>query len=105
MEMKIETERMGAWEALIRTVGSLLKTFERELLEEEGLPLTWYDVLVQLNDAPQGQLRMQVLADSAVLSRSGLTRLIDTAKRVVYDCNGIEGHYHGLCLLSIFGSP
>ena len=34
MEMKIETERMEAWEALIRTVGSLLKTFERELLAE-----------------------------------------------------------------------
>ena len=68
---------MAAWETLIRTVGLLLKAFERELQESEGLPLAWYDVLVQLNAVPEGRLRMQALADSVVLSRSGLTRLID----------------------------
>ena len=68
---------MEAWEALIRTVGSLLKTFEQELHEAVGLPLPWYDVLVQLEGAPEKRLRMQALADSVVLSRSGLTRLID----------------------------
>lgn len=77
MDIEIEPERMAAWEALIRTVGSLLKTFERELQDSEGLPLTWYDVLIQLHKSPEGRLRMQALAESVVLSRSGLTRLID----------------------------
>ena len=72
-----ETEQMGAWESVIRTVGSLLKTFEQELQTAEGLPLAWYDVLIQLSEAPEGQLRMQALADTVILSRSGLTRLID----------------------------
>ena len=77
---------MGAWEALIRTVGSLLKTFERELQEAVGLPLPWYDVLIQLNAAPEGRLRMQALADSVVLSRSGLTRLIDRMEKAGLVC-------------------
>ena len=68
---------MPAWEALLRTVGSLLKIFERELQEAEGLPLAWFDVLIQLSSAPDGRLRMQALADLVVLSRSGLTRLVD----------------------------
>ena len=77
METKPEHHEMGAWESVIRTVGSLLKTFEQELQAAEGLPLAWYDVLIQLSGAPEGQLRMQALADTVILSRSGLTRLID----------------------------
>ena len=65
----------------MRTIGSLLKSFEEELQEAVGLPLTWYDVLIQLHGAPEGQLRMQGLADSVVLSRSGLTRLIDKMEK------------------------
>ena len=80
---------MEAWEAVIRTVGSLLKTFERELQETESLPLTWYDVLVQLSAEPDGRLRMQALAESVVLSRSGLTRLIDRMEKA-----GLVGREH-----------
>jgi DNA-binding MarR family transcriptional regulator len=50
---------------------------EREMQEGEGLPLTWYDILVNLECAPNYRLRMQALADSILLSRSGLTRLMD----------------------------
>ena len=81
MAIQIDPERLAAWEGLIRTFGDLLKIFERELEDSEGIPLTWYDVLVQLNAAPGRRLRMQALADSVVLSRSGLTRLIDRMER------------------------
>lgn len=57
-------------------VEGLLRTFEGEF-KEQGVPLAWYDVLIQLHGAPDGRLRMQELADRVVLSRSGLTRLID----------------------------
>ena len=77
MGNQTETDHMSTWEGLLRTVGWLLKTFEQELQEAEGLPLPWFDVLIQLSSAPGGRLRMQALADSVVLSRSGLTRLID----------------------------
>ncbi len=81
MSTNTEPQQMEAWEAVIRTVGSLLKTFEGELQDAVGLPLPWYDVLIQLSSAPDGRLRMQALADSVVLSRSGLTRLIDRMEK------------------------
>ena len=72
---------MAVWERLLRTVGALLRTFERELQETGDLPLTWYDVLIQLYEAPGKRLRMQALADQVVLSRSGVTRLVDRMER------------------------
>ena len=81
MHTEIEPERMAVWELFIRTFGALIKTFEQELAEGAGLPITWYDVLIQLHEAPDGRLRMQALADSVVLSRSGVTRLIDRMEK------------------------
>jgi DNA-binding MarR family transcriptional regulator len=53
------------------------RELERELLAETEMPLGWYDVLLQLAEAPGRRLRMAELADRVLLSRSGLTRLID----------------------------
>ena len=51
-------------------------------LEEAGLPpLTWYDVLAALRDAPEGQLRQVEIADRVLLSHSGLSRLIDRIEK------------------------
>jgi DNA-binding MarR family transcriptional regulator len=41
------------------------------------VPLSWYDVLFALYEAPDRRLRMSGLASAIVLSRSGLTRLVD----------------------------
>lgn len=57
-------------------VMALMRGFEDEM-EGAGLPITWFDVLTQLSHAPGGRLQMKVLADLVVLSRSGLTRVID----------------------------
>lgn len=50
---------------------------EKRLLEANEVPLEVYDVLVNLEMAPDHRLRMNELADRVVLSRSGLTRLVD----------------------------
>lgn len=55
----------------------IARALERELIEAHRLPLAEYDVLVQLNDAEGGALRMAQLADRVLLSRSGLTRLVE----------------------------
>jgi DNA-binding MarR family transcriptional regulator len=55
----------------------LTRQLGQELEAQTGLPFAWYDVLVQLALAPQRRLRMAQLADHVMLSRSGLTRLID----------------------------
>ena len=72
---------MYAWRAFLNTHATVIGALERELDEELGLPIGWYDVLTNLSDAPEGRLRMQHLAESVVLSRSGLTRLVDRMER------------------------
>jgi len=56
-----------------------------ERLEAEaGIPLAWHEVLARLADAPDGHMRMQELADSIWLSKSGLTRLCDRIEEAGY---------------------
>ncbi len=65
------------WRAFLRAHAVLTRRLEADLMVECGLPLPWYDVLLQLAEAPQRRLRMTELADRVLLSRSGLTRLVD----------------------------
>ncbi len=67
---------MRAWRGFLEAHTHLIAALEDELRRETGLPLTWYDVLVQLSEAG-GRLRMQELARAVLLSKSGLTRLVD----------------------------
>jgi DNA-binding MarR family transcriptional regulator len=69
--------RVGAWRSFLRAHATVVRELERDLLGEAGMPLGWYDVLLQLAEVPDRRLRMAELADRVLLSRSGLTRLID----------------------------
>ena len=72
---------MDAWKAFLRAQSSVLTTLEDELQHERGLSLTAYEVLLHLSRAPAEGLRMQELARRSVLSKSGLTRLIDRMEK------------------------
>lgn len=61
----------------METHSTVVKYLERRMQEQHGLPLAWWDVLQQLADGPEGRLRMGDLADSVLLTRSGITRLVD----------------------------
>lgn len=78
--MQVESRRMEAWLLLLRAHSALIRNLERELEDERGLPLTWYDVLVQLSEAG-GSLRMHELADRLLLSRSATTRFVERLER------------------------
>ena len=54
-----------------------MRTLEGELQDAREMPLVWYDVLLQLVEAPGRRLRMAELADLLLMSRSGLTRMVD----------------------------
>ena len=69
--------RLAAWSTFLRAHARVVRELERELLADQDLALTDYDVLVQLAAAPEGRLRMSELADRLLLSRSGVTRLVD----------------------------
>ena len=69
--------RLGAWRAFLRAHARIVRELERELQAEQGMALTDYDVLVQLATTGERRLRMSELADRLLLSRSGVTRLVD----------------------------
>jgi DNA-binding MarR family transcriptional regulator len=69
------------WQSFLRAHARITRTLEAELIAEQRLSLAAYDVLVQLAEAPQHRLRMTELADAVLLSRSGVTRLVDRLER------------------------
>ena len=66
---------------MLRAHSSLTRELDSELRAEHRLPLSTYEVLLYLATAPDGAMRMAELADSVLLSRSGLTRLVDRLER------------------------
>src|ERR687894_2326965 len=67
----------AAWAALLRVHAALVPVLDRELQAACGLPLTWYDVLLELNAAPGRRLSMGELGQAAVVSRSRVSRVVD----------------------------
>ena len=78
---ELTSEQSRAWRAFLWAPTLIMRNLELEMRAADRLPLSWFDVLIHLYEAPQGQLRLQALAESVVLSRSGLTRLIDRMER------------------------
>lgn len=77
---------LEAWAGFLRAHMAVTRELDEELRHAEGLSLSEYDVLLQLADAPEGRLRMAELADAVLLSRSGLTRLVDGLERKGLAC-------------------
>ena len=73
----LDEREMSAWHALMRTHAKIARLLGAELEAEQGLSLPAYEVLAHLSEAPDRRLRMSDLAAYAVLSPSGLTRLVD----------------------------
>jgi DNA-binding MarR family transcriptional regulator len=77
----LDREELSAWRGLLRAHAGLTRELDAELTREHDLPLSSYEVLLFLADAEDGRMRMSELADSVLLSRSGLTRLVDRLER------------------------
>ena len=73
----VDESTLGAWRAFIQTHARLIHRLDEELQASHGLSLAEYDALLQLGNAPERRLRMSALADRVLLSRSGITRLVD----------------------------
>lgn len=78
MDGPLDEFHLAAWRAFINAHAAVIDRIEERLAEARRLPLTSYDVLVALAEAPGRRLRMNDLANRVVvLSRSGVTRLVD----------------------------
>jgi DNA-binding MarR family transcriptional regulator len=79
--LKFSPHQRAAWSGFIRAHSSIVKELDAELQAAHGLPLSSFDVLVQMSVAPNGRMQMSELAEAVHLSRSGLTRMVDRLER------------------------
>jgi DNA-binding MarR family transcriptional regulator len=78
---QLDDRELRAWRGMLRVHATLTKALDAELEAAHGLPLSSYEVLLHLADADGQRMRMSDLADMVILSRSGLTRLVDRLER------------------------
>ena len=69
-------ERLRAWRLYLESALALVDVLDAELERDAGIPLRWYDVLVKLEETPEG-VRMNELAERILYSKSGFTRVVD----------------------------
>ena len=69
-------ERLRSWRLFFESALALLDVLDTELEQAVGIPMRWYDVLVHLEETPEG-IRMNELAERILYSKSGFTRVID----------------------------
>jgi len=69
-------ERLHAWRLFFESALALLDVLDAELEQVVGISQRWYDVLVHLEESPQG-VPMNELADRILYSKSGFTRVVD----------------------------
>jgi DNA-binding MarR family transcriptional regulator len=69
-------ERLRAWRLFCESALALLDLLDTELQQSVGIPQRWYDVLVHLEESPEG-IPMNELADQILYSKSGFTRVVD----------------------------
>jgi len=74
---RLDEGELRAWQAFLRAHHVVTDTLDEELSREQDLPLGSYEVLLHLSWAPARALRMSDLADRVLLSRSGISRLVD----------------------------
>jgi DNA-binding MarR family transcriptional regulator len=74
---KGDDEGLEAWRAMLLAYNAALRGIDSDLARAGTIPLTWYDVLLELNAGPDRRLRMNDLAERVVLSRTRVSRLVD----------------------------
>ncbi|WP_179782826.1 MarR family winged helix-turn-helix transcriptional regulator [Micromonospora jinlongensis] len=72
----LDPDEQRTWRAYLTATRVLMDTLDRELQREAGMPHAYYEILVQLSEAPGRQLRMSELAQAASSSRSRLSHAV-----------------------------
>jgi DNA-binding MarR family transcriptional regulator len=73
-------ERLRAWRLYFESALALVDVLDAELERDAGIPLRWYDILVHLEETPDG-LRMNELAERILYSKSGFTNVVDRMEK------------------------
>lgn len=74
---RLEGAGLDAWRSYLQSHASIVRELDAELVAAHGMTTRDYEVLLYLAQAPERQLPMSALATSTMLTRSGITRLVD----------------------------
>jgi DNA-binding MarR family transcriptional regulator len=80
-EAMVTGVQLDAWQRLLRANCILMRVLDHELQADHAMTISDYDVLVSLRDAEDGHLRMSDLSKRTMLTRSGMTRLVQGLER------------------------
>ena len=72
----LDDDEQRTWRAFLASTRLLFDRLERQLQRDSGLPMAYYEILVQLSEAPDATLRMSQLADFSLSSRSRLSHAV-----------------------------
>jgi DNA-binding MarR family transcriptional regulator len=87
---RLSAEELRAWRGMLTVHARLTAALDEELQARHGITVSAYEVLMFVGDAQETKLRMADLADRVLLSRSGLTRLVDRLVRAQLTPDGRE---------------
>ena len=76
-DSSLEGAALEAWRSYLQSHATILRMLDAELVSEHAITTRDYEVLLYLAQAPDRKLPMSVLAESTMLTRSGITRLVD----------------------------
>lgn len=73
----LDGDALEAWRSYLQSHATILRLLDSELVSEHHITTRDYEVLLYLAQAPDRKLPMSALAESTMLTRSGITRLVD----------------------------
>ena len=74
---RLDGAALAAWRSYLQSHASIVRVLDAELVAEHGMTTRDYEVLLYLAQAADRRLPMSALAESTMLTRSGITRLVD----------------------------
>jgi len=74
---RLDGPALDAWRSYLQSHASIVRVLDAELAAEHGITTRDYEVLLYLAQAEERRLAMSALAERTMLTRSGITRLVD----------------------------
>ena len=81
MTETLEPDMLDAWRGFLFAHAKVVRALEADMIEQHDLPLTWFDLLSRIKQAPGQRLRMHQLEEASLFTRSGITGLADRLEK------------------------
>ena len=81
MTETLEPDMLDAWRGFLFAHAKVVRALEADMIEQHDLPLTWFDLLSRIKQAPGQRLRMHQLEQVSLFTRSGITGLADRLEK------------------------